>query len=75
MCAGTLYRANIGHVVYGMSESRLLECTGNHPQNPTMSLPAEEVFARGQKSITLTGPFDETEQETQQLQQEFWKQR
>ena len=35
MCAGTLYWANIGRLVYGMSESRLLQFTGSHPDNAT----------------------------------------
>jgi tRNA(Arg) A34 adenosine deaminase TadA len=47
MCAGTQYWAHIGRLVYGMTESRLLELTGNHGENPTMDLPCREVFARG----------------------------
>ena len=75
MCAGTIYWANIGNIVFGMSEQSLLECTGSHPQNPTMSLAAEEVFRHGQKAIVLTGPFKELEEETHQLQSEFWQSR
>lgn len=75
MCAGTLYWANIGRVVYGMSEARLLACTGNHHENPTMSLPASRVFAHGQKNIVLVGPVDEVEEETVLLQQAFWQAR
>ncbi|WP_156943264.1 nucleoside deaminase [Pantoea septica] len=75
MCAGTLYWANIGRVVYGMSEARLLACTGNHHENPTMSLPASSVFAHGQKDIVLIGPVRETEEETLSLQQAFWQAR
>ncbi|WP_312059050.1 nucleoside deaminase [Pantoea septica] len=71
MCAGTLYWANIGRVVYGMSEARLLACTGNHHENPTMSLPATMVFAHGQKNIALIGPVYEVEEETVSLQQGF----
>lgn len=75
MCAGTIYWANIGRVVFGMTEERLLACTGNHAENPTMSLSAETVFLHGQKAVTLTGPVAELEEETAQLQQEFWQQR
>jgi len=75
MCAGTLYWANIGRVVYGMSEARLLACTGNHHENPTMSLPASSVFAHGQKDIVLVGPVQEVEEETLSLQQAFWQAR
>ena len=58
-----------------MSEHRLLECTGSHPQNPTMNLAAEQVLSQGQKAITLTGPLSELEEETHQLQREFWQNR
>ena len=36
MCAGTLYWANIGPLIYGMDERRLLALTGNHLKNPTL---------------------------------------
>lgn len=72
MCAGTIYWANIGRVVYAMTEESLLACTGNHPENPTMHLSAQYVFEHGQKEIDLIGPIDEIAQETIQLQQEFW---
>ena len=39
MCAGTLYWANIGRLVYGMAERTLLELTGNHAENPSLALP------------------------------------
>ncbi len=73
MCAGTQYWANIGHLVYGMTEHRLLELTGNHTENPTMNLPCREVFASGQKAIGVTGPMPEIEAEIAALHLEFWK--
>lgn len=75
MCAGTIYWANIGRVVYGVTESRLLECTGNHSENPTMSVSAEYVFANGQKKIDLIGPIAEIDAETIAMQQHFWQNR
>ena len=51
MCAGTVYWANIGRMVYGASEEALLALTGNHAENPTLSLPCRELMlARGQKA-------------------------
>ena len=38
MCTGTLYWANIGRLVYGFEEAKLLALTGDHAENPTMSL-------------------------------------
>ncbi len=73
MCAGTQYWAHIGRLVYGMSERRLLELTGNHAQNPTLDLPCREVFARGQKTIEVFGPFAEVEAEISALHRDFWR--
>lgn len=73
MCAGTQYWANIGHLVFGMTESRLLELTGNHSENPTMRLPCRTVFASGQKAITVVGPVSAVEAEIAALHQQFWQ--
>ena len=73
MCAGTQYWAHIGHLVYGMTEARLLDLTGNHNENPTMSLPCREVFARGQKAIDVIGPVKEVEDEIAALHHGFWE--
>ena len=72
MCAATQYWANIGRLVYGMDESRLRAFTGNHPENPTLDLPCRELFARGQKEITVTGPVAEVEAEIAELHRNFW---
>ena len=72
MCAGTQYWAHIGRLVYGMSEKRLLELTGNHDENPTMDLPCREVFARGQKAIDVIGPVAAVEAEIAALHRDFW---
>jgi tRNA(Arg) A34 adenosine deaminase TadA len=72
MCAGTIYWANIGRIVYGVSESRLLELTGRHPENPTLSLPCRQVVQAGQKAIEVLGPFSEIESETLALHRDLW---
>ncbi|NJS35437.1 MAG: nucleoside deaminase [Brachymonas sp.] len=73
MCAGTQYWANIGRVVYGMTEQDLLRLTGNHEENPTLDLPCREVFARGQKAIEVIGPVVEVQEEIAQVHRDFWK--
>lgn len=75
MCAGTQYWAHIGRLVYGMSEARLLQLTGNHAENPTLDLPCREVFARGQKAIQVIGPVAEAEDEIAALHRDFWQHR
>jgi tRNA(Arg) A34 adenosine deaminase TadA len=61
MCAGAIYWAGIGRLVYGLSEHRLRELTGNHPENPTLDLPCREVFGSGQRSTEVVGPLLEDE--------------
>jgi len=61
MCAGAIYWAGIGRVVYGLSEHRLRLVTGNHPENPTLDLPCREVFRSGQRATEVVGPLLEDE--------------
>jgi tRNA(Arg) A34 adenosine deaminase TadA len=61
MCAGAIYWAGIGRLVYGLSEYRLRELTGNHPENPTLDLPCRDVFASGQRTTEVVGPLLENE--------------
>jgi tRNA(Arg) A34 adenosine deaminase TadA len=61
MCAGAIYWAGIGRVVYGLSEHRLRALTGDHPENPTLDLPCREVFGRGQRATEVVGPLLEDE--------------
>jgi len=61
MCAGAIYWCGIGRVVYALSEHALLGLTGDHPENPTFSLPCREVFSRGQRHIEVVGPALEAE--------------
>ena len=61
MCSGAIYWAGIGRVVYALSEHDLLPLTGDHPDNPTLSLPSREVFARGQRTVAVAGPALEDE--------------
>ena len=72
MCAGTQYWAHIGRLLFGMTEKRLLEMTGNHAENPTMDLPCRTVFACGQKAVEVFGPVVEVEDEIAALHRTFW---
>ena len=72
MCAGTIYWAGIGHVVYGAEETALLALTGDHPENPTLSLPCRDVFARGQRPVQVTGPVEAVADEMVATHRGFW---
>jgi tRNA(Arg) A34 adenosine deaminase TadA len=63
MCAGAIYWAGIGRLVYGLSEHRLRAVTGNHPENPTLDLPCRDVFSSGQRLTDVIGPLLEDEAE------------
>ena len=70
MCAGAIYWAGIGRVVYGQSEKALKAQTGAHEENPTLDLPCATVFAAGQRKTEVVGPL--LEDEAAQLQTDFW---
>jgi tRNA(Arg) A34 adenosine deaminase TadA len=70
MCAGALYWAGIGRLVYGLSERRLQGMTGNHPENPTLDLPCRIVFAAGQRQVETIGPL--LEDEAAELHRDVW---
>ena len=70
MSAGATYWTGIGRVVYGLSESRLREITGNHPENPTLDVPCRVVFAGGQRRVEVVGPL--LEDEAAVLHAEAW---
>ena len=71
MCAGAIYWAGIGRLVYGLSEARLRGITGNHPENPTLDLPCRAVFASGQRATAVIGPL--LEDEAAALHDGVWK--
>jgi tRNA(Arg) A34 adenosine deaminase TadA len=73
MCAGAIYWAGIGRVVFGQTEKDLKAQTGDHAENPTLDLPCHVVFAAGQRSTKIVGPLLSVE--AAKLQEEFWTRR
>jgi tRNA(Arg) A34 adenosine deaminase TadA len=73
MCAGAIYWAGIGRVVFGLSERRLKTITGDHAENPTLDLPCRAVFAAGQRATEVVGPL--IEDEAAALHDDFWRDR
>jgi tRNA(Arg) A34 adenosine deaminase TadA len=73
MCAGAIYWAGIGRVVFGQGEKALKAQTGAHEENPTLDLPCATVFAAGQRATEVVGPL--LEDEAAELQADFWSAR
>ncbi len=70
MCAGAIYWTGLKRCVYGMTEKQLKEITGNHPENPTLDLPCEIVFAAGQRKVEVIGPI--LVEEAARVHEGFW---
>ena len=73
MCAGAIYWAGIGRVVFGQSERGLKAQTGAHEENPTLDLPCRVVFEAGQRATEVVGPL--LEDEAASLQAGYWASR
>ncbi|MEW5813804.1 MAG: nucleoside deaminase [Spirochaetota bacterium] len=71
MCAGAIYWGGVGTVVFGLKEKSLHELTGDHSENPTLSLPCRQVFSRGSRDVTVIGPL--LEEEAIKLHEGFWR--
>lgn len=72
MCAGGIYWAGIGRLVYGMTEKRLATLTGDNPENLTMNMPCTQVFEAGQRKVVVVGPVDDMEAEIAHVHEGFW---
>jgi tRNA(Arg) A34 adenosine deaminase TadA len=72
MCAGTTYWAEIGAVVFGMTEHRLGEMTGDDPENPTQDLECRVIFASGRREVQVRGPFVELEEQIAAQHLAYW---
>ena len=56
MCSGAIYWSGIGAMVFAMTEADLAKLTGDHAENPTMSLSSELVLNSGTRPIAVRGP-------------------
>ena len=61
MCAGAAYWTGIGRVVYGMSNQRLFEFTGDTPGRTSFALPCRDILTHGSRPVTVVGPLLEDE--------------
>lgn len=74
MCSGAIYWSGISRVVYAVAETGLLALTGDHAENPTMSLDCRTVLNGGQRAIDVTGPVGgAVEDEARAVHAGFWE--
>lgn len=72
MCAGSAYWAGIGRIVYAMSEHKLKEIIGPHPDNLTLDLPCRTVLNSGQRPMEVIGPVLEDHPDFAQVHDGVW---
>lgn len=74
MCAGTMYWANIGRLLYGASEADLRKLTGEgNQENMTLNLECREVFDKGQKDVEVIGPVEGWDQKIVESAKGWWE--
>ena len=70
MCAGAIYWANIGRVVYALGEDKFYEMIGKTSWD-VFNLPCREILSRGSRKIEVVGSI--MEKEALQVHLGFWK--
>ena len=68
MCAGAIYWARVGRVVYALSQQGLYALTGEGSER--LPLPCRDVLAAGHHAVEVTGPA--LEDEARQVHAGFW---
>lgn len=63
MCAGAIYWAGVGRVVYGASAARIAQISSGPDAKPELSLSCREVLAAGTRRTEVVGPALEREAE------------
>jgi tRNA(Arg) A34 adenosine deaminase TadA len=70
MCAGAIYWAGIGRMVYALPEQALIPQTGDNDENPTLDLPSRHVLASGPRTVVVAGPA--LEEQALEPHRGFW---
>ena len=59
-------------LLFGLTEKRLAELTGENPENLTLDLECRTVFAAGRRNVEVRGPFAEIAAEIVEVHKGFW---
>ena len=71
MCAAATYWAGIGRIVFALSAAQFRELLP--PGTPRLTLDAGELFARGNRRVSVEGPCPELEAEARAVHAGFWR--
>jgi len=70
MCASAIYWSGIGRVVYALSSEQLMGIVKDELGSSTLALSCREVFARGGRSVEVSGPH--LVEQASAVHEEFW---
>lgn len=70
MCAGAIYWSGIGRVVFALSGAALNAMVEGGDE-ADLALPCREVFARGGRTVEVSGPH--LEEEGREVHEGFWR--
>jgi tRNA(Arg) A34 adenosine deaminase TadA len=70
MCSGAIYWSGIGRVVYALSSEQLMGIVKDDSGSFTLALSCREVFARGGRTIDVSGPH--LTEQAAPVHQGFW---
>jgi len=70
MCSGAIYWANVGRVVYALSEIGLYEIVGPSPDQ--LVLACRDVFSHSERRVEVDGPALELDAEAREVHAGFW---
>lgn len=71
MCAGAMFWAGIGRMVYALSGRGLIALAGSGEEGRELDLPSREVFAGGSQPTAVSGPH--LEDEAAEPHRGFWR--
>lgn len=61
MCAGAIFWAGVGRVVYALSNDSLMDMLPDRADAPALDMAAASVIAAGNRAISVEGPAIEAE--------------
>jgi tRNA(Arg) A34 adenosine deaminase TadA len=70
MCSGAIYWSGIGRVVYALSSEQLMGIVKDDSGSFTLALSCREVFARGGRTVDVSGPH--LTEQAAPVHQGFW---